>query len=215
MAKEMKETKAEAGGEVKTFKVSIDTNVDSVIEWDAKGKDLEFSDGLGEFLELPSETVKLLSRNNRDRYFVSLGAWRMAKDEEEGLVADLKVSGRLSSASERLRVEGKDPRKHYCWKRPDELRQAGYEGYKVARGESLRSFGGKSGDIHRVGAMGEDELILMEMPKEMGEARLAEPAKRSSERVKNFDAASKESLGKTAFEGGGARGGQFTSTRKE
>ena len=197
----------------KTVRITIDTTPERVVELDAAGEALEFSDVLGEFLELPGEQVKLLSKDNRDRYFVALGAWRMARDEEEGLVSDIKVSGRLTSATERLRVEGMDPKKHYCWKRPDEMRQAGYDGYKVARGDSLRSFGGRPGEIHRVGAMGEDELILMEMPKELGEAMVAEPAKRSTERVKNFDAASKETIGRNAFESGGARGGRFTPTR--
>lgn len=197
----------------KIVNVSIDMKPEDVLAYDAEGKELHFDSDLGKFLELGADDVRALGKDNRDRYFVSLGAWRMEKDEEDALAADIKVSARLTSATDRLHVEGLDPSKHYCWKRPDELRQAGYEGYKIARGKGLRSFGGKSGDIHRVGAMGEDELILMEMPKEMGEAKVAEPAKRSIERVKNFDAASKEAIGRNAIDQKGARGGQFTPTK--
>ena len=197
------------------IQVSLDMQPGDVVEWSRSGADLRFADEPGQFLELADAHVRELRKTDREKYFVAHGAWRMEMNQRLAETEGIRVSGRLAAATARLDVEGKDPSMHYCWKRPDELRQAGYDGYEIAKGANLRSFSGKSGSVHRVGAMGEDELILMQKPKEQAERDLLEPAEKSRQRVKNFDKASKSDIGQYAYDPttGARGGGNFTPTR--
>lgn len=199
----------------KIVKVSVDMAPADVIELSQSGADLRFEDTPGQFLELDDEHVRELRKGDREKYFVAHGAWRMEMNQRLSESEGIRVSGRLAAATARLEVDGKDPGMHYCWKRPDELRQAGYDGYEIAKGKNLRSFGGKSGAVHRVGAMGEDELILMQKPREQAERDLREPAERSRRKVKSFDEASKAEIGQFAYDPttGARGGGNFTPTR--
>lgn len=199
-------------------RVTVDMDEESVIELSERNVEISFADSKGEFLQLSSEAIKKLRMADREKYFLAFGRYQFAVEEaldEATEIEGLKISGRLASATSRLEVSGKDPKLHYCWKRPDELRQAGYEGYQVAKGSQLRSFGGGPGTVHRVGALGEDELVLMQKPKEQAQKDLLAPAQKSKNRVRQFDKAAKESIGRHAFDDSGAKAGSpFTPTRK-
>ena len=209
-----KVTSAE-GKAVKKIKVTLDTSPEDVIKLSEEGNFLEFSDEVGEFLELSTAQIRQLKADDRQRYHLAYGSWREKYDNFDPMPSGIKVSPRLASATARIAVYGKDPNKRYCWKRPDELRQAGYDGYQFAKGANLRSFSGSPTSVHRVSAMGDDELVLMEISKDRGDAILREPGEKSRRKVETFDQAAKEALGPTAYESAGdGRHGElhFTST---
>lgn len=198
--------------------ITVDMDEQTVVELSEGNDEIVFADDKDSFLQLSSEAIKKLKASDREKYFLAFGRYQYAVEEALDAateIAGLKVSGRLASASSRLEVSGKDPKFHYCWKRPDELRQSGYEGYQVAKGPNLRSFGGGPGTVHRVGALGEDELVLMQKPIEQAQSDMLAPAVKSKNRVKQFDKAAKESIGRHAFDDSGAKAGSpFTPTRK-
>jgi hypothetical protein len=139
-------------------------------------------------------------------------------DSNDPVPSGINVSARFASATARLRVDNKDPNMHYVWKRPDELRQAAYEGYKIAKGTNLRTFSGRpDSEVHRVGAMGDDELILMQIPGKLAEERQRAVGEKSKKRIERFDDASAEEIeksGKALRDGSPQRGqGSFTPTR--
>lgn len=73
---------------------------------------------------------------------------------------------------------------HYCWKRPDELVQAGVLGYKIVHGD-VGTFAQKGDGTHRVGAFGQDELVLMQIPQEKFDAIEAEAGAKSRTRLES------------------------------
>jgi len=200
--------------------ITIDDDPEEVIRLSNEGNFLEFDDSVESFLPLDNETISELKKDDRERYFLAYGSWKYNYENSDPTPSDVSISGRLASATARMRVEGKDPNKHYAWKRPDELREAGYEGYKVARGDTLRSFGGSPSSVHRISSMGDDELILMEIPKKTREAQRRAVGEKSRRRVKNFDEQTAENIrrdrGLPFQSGGSPRGGpNFTPTREE
>lgn len=167
--------------------ITVDNTIEEVLSYNKEGYLLSFEDEPGKFLVLESKVLAALTDRNRTSYMLSEGFHarrvREARDPESFATPGLKVNPRLATATDRLRVEGGDPNKHYCWKRPDELQQAAYDGYQIARGENLKTFMGKGDVTHKVGAMGQDELVLMEVPKELHEARMKANESKSQSRI--------------------------------
>lgn len=213
-------TSSSPSKEVKKITITIDDDPEEVVRLSNEGNFLEFDDSVESFLPLDNETISQLKKDDRERYFLAYGSWKYNYENSDPTPSDVSISGRLASATARMQVEGKDPNKHYAWKRPDELREAGYQGYKVARGQTLRSFGGSPSSVHRISSMGEDELVLMEIPKKTREAQRRNIGEKSRRRVKNFDEQTAEQIrrdrGLPFQSGGSPRGGpNFTPTREE
>lgn len=171
--------------------ITVDNTPEEVLSYNKEGYLLSFEDEPGKFLVLESKVLAELSDRNRTSYMLSEGFHarrvREARNPEEFATPGLKVNPRLATATDRLRVEGGDPDKHYCWKRPDELQQAAYDGYQIARGENLKTFMGKGKMTHKVGAMGQDELVLMEVPQELHEARMKMNEDKSKSRIASVE----------------------------
>jgi hypothetical protein len=173
--------------------VGIDYDVESVIQLDEEGAELSFDDREGKFLELGPDDVRKLSPINRANYLLASHLYHYEEAQKgEPEAAELRISPRLSKASKRLDVrypEGYREKFHTAWKRTDEVRDAEYDGFSYVKGEEVETFGKakRPGDMHVIGAAGEDELVLMKKPREEYDAEMAEDKKRRQERVHGFD----------------------------
>lgn len=149
----------------KTVNITIDISPDDVIKYDNDGVKLTFAHERGAFLRLPSDVVRGLSYENKQRYFISKGMYEESLNFDHYDKRNAPIRAGFATATDRLKVENGDPSKHYCWKRPDELRQAQMEGYRVVHDDSIGTFNSDPGTSHTVGMNGIDELVLMEIPK--------------------------------------------------
>jgi len=183
----------------KKVMVTLDMDTKEVLSLDEEGATLVFDDGLKSFKCLLPEDVKKLSKKNRDAYFQAFGSWQYEKELEKKEVPDpleeVKISPMMASATSRLEVEGKDEKRwHYCWKRTDTLRQDLAAGYVPATEDELATFNKEPGRLRKVGAMGEDELVLLKIPKEAYEAFERDQEQKAMAREKGIEAAAKREL---------------------
>jgi len=167
--------------------ITLDTSPEDVVELDSKGFELFFEHDVGRFKELPEETVRELGYENRVSYGIARGVWLALKKEEvNGPTPGLQIlPPKAASAGRRLEIMGQKTGTHYCWKRPDELVQAGMNGYKIVQGDGVQTFAERGDGTHRVGAFGQDELVLMQIPQEKFEAIEAEAGAKSRARLEN------------------------------
>lgn len=177
---------APAGGEGskkgETAKISIDNTPQEVVQWDTEGKELYFSDQRDEFLELPPEVAENLGFYNKMRYFTARNIVQGSLDLSGADGRQFKPQPGRATAAQQMSVYGKDPRFHYCWKRPDELWQARREGYVIASDPTLDTFYGDAGNSHTVGLQGQEEMVLTKIPKETYEVNKAQAVEKSRER---------------------------------
>lgn len=201
----------------KKITVTIDSDIEDVIRSSQAGDLLFFSDKPDLFLELEKDEVERLSRKDRQSYYMAYGAWKYnCENADPEPTEGIKISPRFASARARLEIQGGDPDKAYVWKRTDELMKAGHEGYTIARGSNLRTFGGgPKSKVHKLGVFGDDELVLMMEPKERQEERLRKVGEKSKKRIETFDEAAKEELnrGGIAYGDSGRESGRFTPTK--
>jgi hypothetical protein len=117
------------------------------------------------------------------------------KAQELPPIPGLKIRGSYATATQRLQVDyppGYRDKFATAWKRPDEWRQAHYDGWTIADDVELKGAhfgshtGGGEGPI-TVGAGGETELLLMKMPKEMKEQRQRATSEKSRGRAKKVE----------------------------
>lgn len=174
-------TPKEATISTKTI-ISIDNTPEEVIELANQGVDLYFADEKDRFLELPSAAVESLDFYNRQRYFTARNIMHGNLDLSAADGRKYKPQPGRATAAQQMSVYGKDPRFHYCWKRPDELRQAAREGYVIAGDPTLDTFYGDAGSSHTVGLQGQEEMVLTKIPKEEFEASKAQAVKKSKDR---------------------------------
>ncbi len=170
--------------------ITIDNTPEEVVSLDREGVLLSFEDEPGKFLELPEKMVEELSGNAYASYMFSLGSnvyLKKKKEHPEDFASGVTVEPRYATATARLKVEGQNPGMHPCWKRPDELQQAAYEGYRIAHGESLRTFMGEGDMVHKVGALGKDELVLTECPQELHDAHMKRVEDKSKSRIASVE----------------------------
>lgn len=162
-------------------KISIDSKPEEVVELNNQGVELYFDDTKDGFLELPSNVAEDLGFYNKQRYFTARNIVQGALDLSSNKEGYNPQPGQ-ATASEQMAVYGKDARFHYCWKRPDELRQAQRQGYRVANDPNLDTFYGGTGTSHLVGEKGQEELVLMKTPRDNYEQSQKEIVKKSKAR---------------------------------
>lgn len=178
---------------LESVQVGVDCKVEDVLQWDSEGRDLKFEEGEGRFLQLSPDQVRQLSSENKVKYLLAENqhAYDVSqKDEPEA--APLRVSMRLAPAGRRMHVEypeGYRDKWHTCWKRPDEMMMAEYDGYEIVKSEEVKTPGGskRPGGMHVIGVAGEDEQVLMKKPKKQHDAEMAERKRARRERVDGFD----------------------------
>lgn len=171
---------------VEVMEITSTMGNDEVVKYDGRGYKLLFDESKEGFKRLPSDFVRRLSSDNRQRYFLAKGAYDF-NAEEEGMpdLGDIKVSSRFAKASTRLEVANMLPGWHYVWKRTDELYACLNDGYVIADEEELLTHDSSPSGKHIVAAQGEQEMILMRIPDEVYKAREKE----------NLDEAKRRELG--------------------
>lgn len=178
-----------------SFQVSATTPIEVVSRKDNEGVVLVFSED--DFQELPVKVVESLSRTNKERYFLTLGAFRyLAEKRKFAGLPDLGIVAAGASATQQLDVDGKDPSMHYVWKRPDELQKCLRDGYVTCTEEEVVTFSPRGSSIHTVGVMGNTELILMKIPQERYDADQRDQAERKRLRDEGMEQQAREEISK-------------------
>lgn len=143
-----------------------------VLDYDQKGFRIMFACEKGQFLVLKDAEIAQLSRFTKTVYqaMKSQNAVMEAEDPSwEKIKADLKVGDTRGSARARMTVTAKDPA------RAAKMETRTFRPDNIGRGESLGWVPAKLSDYSMPGshighlsikAHGEDELVLMERPKE-------------------------------------------------
>lgn len=184
-----------------TLEVTLDTPWETIVDCDGKGIKVNFADEPGKFKRLSGEQLDQLHRLTQASYLVSERYHQSALDNASNPKALLKDIRQSSRATDRLFVGNKSPDKAYSWKRPDELRRAvGYEGWKVEQDPKLETFRKPTGGSYTVGALGEDELLLVSRPKNLHEAHLREAMEKSESRRGSIE---KQAAGERGYFGEG------------
>jgi hypothetical protein len=104
-------------------------------------------------------------------------------------------------ANSKLEVAGKNPELHYAWRRPDQVRRDMLRGYRMCQDERVNTMISRSSSLHTVSAMGEDELYLMEIPKEKKKALDELKKKRSKIYEEGPEENFKRETGRLAYDG--------------
>lgn len=182
-----KEEKSKPSKPSKAVKITIDNDPQEVVQYDNDGVRLEFEHANGKFLRLPPEVTRSLSYENKQRYFVSKGMFEETLSFDGYDRRNFPPRQGFATATDRLSVLNKDPKMHYCWKRPDELRQAKMDGYRVAQDASLDTFNSEPSSTKTVGTHGQEELVLMEIPKEINQQQRAANKEKDQRRRKGVE----------------------------
>lgn len=151
----------------KKINITEDNTLEEVLKYDNEGYLLVFDPD--SFMELSGNDLRSLRKINRDRYSVYKEIAEDAKKRvprDEKILDEFQVAASAGLAARRLEVKGKDPKFAYRWERPDMVEDRRDEGWNVVNDgvSTLRNQSGKG--IHRIGAQGQEELVLIAIPKE-------------------------------------------------
>lgn len=169
----------------KKLLVTPDTTSEEMLNLDKVGGTLTWD--TANFVEVPAETLQMLSKANRDRYtvFKELAEEAALRDEVDEMVAStLNVDNIAARASDRLRVVTTKKGVVTRWERPDMLEVRKSQGWKLAKtGHRTLSGDGTKGDgIHRIGSKGQEELVLIEID-ERAHRKLGQAKKQRRQRA--------------------------------
>ena len=147
--------------------VKADLTFEEVLRYDNEGMLLVWEPE--DFQPLKDEELRQLRKANRDRYEIFKEIHEDSKkriEEDEEILGGFQVGVTSGLAARRLDVKGKDENFSYRWERPDMVEDRRDEGWQITKKgvKTLRNQEGKG--IHRIGAQGQEELILMQMPKD-------------------------------------------------
>ena len=164
--------------EKKKVMITKDVSFEDVLQYDQDGVTLVWD--VDSFLELGEGDLRKLKKATRDRYSI----FRELAEEQKGrkagdeaVVAGITVAPDVGRATSKLDVRGKNPTMDYRWERPDMVNVRLEQGYRVAKGvRTLRGADDKG--IHRIGSSGQDELILLEVPKDVKASMKADRRRR-------------------------------------
>lgn len=160
---------AKVGEKLDQFvKVTVDDDVEKIIQLDKEGKRLRFITEPGQFKELKSIQLNKLSEFNKLAYQLAKVDVEENEDsqraEEDDLLARLGFASNKGQAKSRLFVEGKQAGMVYYWCRPDMLGKFvnPVEKWAIVQGGVERTLGNPEGkEPHVIGTKGSEELILL------------------------------------------------------
>ncbi len=157
-----------ANNNAEMLMVETGTKPASVLQWDAEGHGLLF-DGKQNFVELPDDVVAALSSLNKTRYRHAVEFHKVwVKTADDG-VFNIKVDAQLTSKpKDKLHYKAPKGMVGY-WERPENVRTSIAKGWAIADDKS-ESFLGMTGGAHRIGRVGQEELILMVRDKKINDA---------------------------------------------
>ena len=158
----------------------LDTTEEQILQWDQEGYTLVFDTTGQEFRSLREETVQKLSRWNADRYRVSAEIWEEAKkrDPVREVLDGIEFGPNRGTATDRLKVERRNPNYVYWWEVPERVYDKVAQGWEVVQGSGERTIHSDGSRIHRIGKKGEEETILLRLPKEVWQKRQREKVER-------------------------------------
>ena len=163
--------KVEVLKEKKIF-VSLDFTPEMVLSYYKEGYELFFESDVGRFRVLDDEVIEGFDTLTRSRYVNSFYLNKKAIEVLKAPPSGIKYSSQLASATATLQIDNKNPNMHYSWIAPALMREAVTEGSRVCEDPDVITMHCNKENIHRVGAMGNTELVLMETTKEIANARL-------------------------------------------
>lgn len=148
--------------------VTVDDSVEKIIQLDTEGRQLRFDTDPDRFKKLATDEIKRLSQFGQFAYRLAVAEWEERKDElaskEADILKAIEVGTTMGSATQRLRIDGKQPGSVYRWVRPDELHDFVNpgKGWVVLKGGSERTLGNKTGSgPHVITTQGSEELIAI------------------------------------------------------
>lgn len=151
--------------------ITVDDDVEKIIQLDAKGERFRFATEPGRFKELASGEVAKLSEFAKLSYKIARDEAGDKRDrvrmEEEDLLSRITVGVGMGSATQRLRIQGRVETMDYRWIRPDEQEvfMAPNKGWTVVKDGPERTLQNQTGEgPHVIGTKGSEELILVKRP---------------------------------------------------
>jgi hypothetical protein len=196
-------TKRAAKQRLRTEVVGVDTPHEDVVKWISEGRKLVFEDRES-FLELDTELVRSLTRENRERYdmakTITFGADPIGaiEDGRRGWEQDYNIMP--GSASSRTVVTGKDPSKEYFLARKDAVGYHQSKGKVVTRDPNVK-VGGKdeSCSYKTVGGQASPEMVLMEIDKKVAQKQRAERSAIRDRIIQGTNESYKETAARNGF----------------
>lgn len=180
---------------VKKITISVAHTPEQVLSFDKEGYLISFEDDPDRFLDLSLETVKELSPRTKAAYTTSFLFSKKLAEERKNPSSGVKVTMTSGSARQRLEVRGGPKGMHRAWFRPDQLSaKLDREGYKVVNDPDTKTFGSSPGSSHRVGAYGETELVLCEVPREVYDARQQALADKAARKTRAVEESTQEAI---------------------
>lgn len=157
--------------------INLDTSDRDVLSYDQRGSCLLFD--IENFKKLDASVIEKLSRENRIRYETCLELYNDLHSQDPDVeqtqrFIDFSASEGLGAAEERLAILNKnDDEYFYRWSRTDKVRSRLQRGYVYVRDKDLETLNNKPGEIQKIGRRGEEELILMKLPRKLYNEREA------------------------------------------
>lgn len=178
---------------------AVDTTVEKIVELDKEGATLVFDTSSDGFVKLQDEDLVKLSKWNRDRYLVAREIWEeiqgAGKDPLLEIVQGIEFGPNRGSATARLHIEGRDKNCVYWWATPDRVYEKMTQGWVPVQGGMEKTLHSRDGRVHRIGKKGEEELILMKMPREKWQQIQRKKVEAYEAKVRGIDTASAELAG--------------------
>jgi hypothetical protein len=152
----------------KTFTVTQTTPLFEILTADKEGKLLVFD--YDNFRTLAEDVWKDLSAQNVKSYMITQSAVKKSGESLDNPPIEMfKINPERATATAQIKVEGRDPKFHYAYRRPDELAQVRAEGGVVVKDKDIIAFN-KQGSTPIVGLLGKPELVLVKTPVEIYES---------------------------------------------
>ena len=174
----------ESGGRPNTAKISIDTPPSDVVDLDNRGVVLEFADDLDQLVELDEDTVRSLSKPNRDRYHIAYAVAHRKLDLGAANNKTFRVAPGDVAPSERMTIRGGRKDRDYFWKLPSRVAEMVNRGARPCTDPNVKTLGHAEGEAHAIKMGGEIEQVLMEAPKGFSE-KYAQDARRKAAQRSN------------------------------
>lgn len=169
--------------------VNLDTTNEDILRYDSEGSCLLFD--VEKFKKLDETVLDKLSRDNKIRYETCLEVFNDLNSQEKDIeetqrFVDFSGSEGLGSAHDRLAILNKNDKEFfYRWSRPDKVRSRLQRGFVYVRDKDIETLNNKPGDIQKIGRRGEEELILMKLPRKIYNDWEAKKAALREERQRN------------------------------
>lgn len=203
-----------SGNSVQDVIVTVETPLESIVQYDEEGRKLIFRVEPGEFPEIPEDWLLKLSKKNKDSYLVSkrLHADRMENAADEEVYEDIVVGENMGNARDRLNVEGLPEGLSHRWVRPDRVEHYRRRGWKVYEGKDVKTLDNKkTSGARTISNMGVREHYLMVIDNDLKEKHSKENREKREARTKSPENTAKKEFGSSAVDESKTTGVAFST----